>query len=78
MQTLQEKLEALRHEMHQGNASAQDVRAIHHVASKMLTDGRGGPYEPALDQINGLLDTITRTMYSQARLSRIADGLESG
>jgi hypothetical protein len=78
MQVLRDELEALAGLMHQGTASSDDVRAVHHLASKMLTDGRRGTYGPALDQINGLLDTITRTMYSQARLERLADGYESG
>ena len=73
MTILREELEGLRDRVRAGDASVEDVRSLHHVASRMLTDGREGPYEPALEQINDLLDVITRNMFSQARLQRIAD-----
>ena len=78
MTTLREELENLRDRVRAGDASVEDVRSLQHVASRMLTDGLDGPYESALEQVNDLLDVITRNMFNQARLQRMAEAGRAG
>lgn len=75
MRLLQEELEALRERLRAGDTPVSDVRTLQRVAERMLADGKDGPYEPALTQIHSLLDAVVRTMYSQARLRRMAANL---
>ena len=78
MKLLEEELQALRDRLRAGRASVGDVGSLHRITSRMLADGKGGAYEPALTQIHSLLDAVTKTMCSQARLKRFAGELPSG
>ena len=73
MRLLEEELEGLRDRISAGRASADGVRVLQRLAARMLADGRGGEFEPALVQIRDLLEAVSRNMASQARLRRIAE-----